>query len=64
MCIREAQALAREAIDVRRLEPGRSVCGDVAVAEVVGVDQDDVRAVLGGGARSGDGQHENERGDL
>ena len=47
MRVGETDAFARQPIDVRRLDARGAVGGDVAVAEVVGVDQDDVRPGLG-----------------
>ena len=43
VAVGEPQAFLREPVDVRRLDRGRAVAAEVAVAEVVGVDQDDVR---------------------
>jgi len=42
MGVREAQALRRELVDVRRLEFCCAVATDVAIAEIVGVDHHDV----------------------
>src|SRR5678810_553693 len=47
MRIGETKPRLGEAIDVRRLNRRRPIRGDVAVAEVVGHDQDDVRLFLG-----------------
>ena len=47
MRIGEAQARLGEAIDVRRRERCRAVRGHVAVAEIVGVDEDDVGSLRG-----------------
>ncbi len=47
MCVGETDAFARQPIDVRRLDARGAVGGDIAVAEIVGVDQDDVRPGLG-----------------
>jgi hypothetical protein len=44
--VREADALAREAIQARRREVRLTVGAEIAVAEVVGLDQDDVRPRL------------------
>ena len=38
----EPQSLLRQPVDVRRLDPRRPVAADVAIAEVVGINQDDV----------------------
>ena len=45
----EGDAFSREFIDVRGLDLLRAVGGDVAVAEVIGHDHDDVGFVSGGG---------------
>ena len=44
MCVGEANAFARETIDVRRLQLRLAVGSDVAVAQIVGVDEHHVRA--------------------
>jgi len=46
----EPEALPRQPIDVRRPDPRRPVAPDVAVPQVVDIDEDDVRR-LGGGLR-------------
>ena len=46
MRIGEPEPLLREAVHVRRLQRPRTVGRHVAVAEIVGVDEDDVRARL------------------
>jgi hypothetical protein len=43
----EVDALLRDAVDIWRLHRGRAIAGDVAIAEVIGVDQDDVRLLRG-----------------
>ena len=45
--IGKAQSLARQPIDVRRLHCRRTIRRDVAVTEIVHVDEDDVRTRLG-----------------
>jgi hypothetical protein len=51
MGVGEAEAFAGEAIDVGRLHAGGAVAAQVAVAEVVGVEEDDVGfAGVGGGS--------------
>src|SRR5688500_13624980 len=40
MRVGEAKAFAREAIDVRRLDTGGAVATEIAIAKVIGVDQD------------------------
>ena len=52
MNIGETEAALGEAIDVRGFYGGGSVAGGVAVAEVVGIDEDDV----GLGVRRGGGE--------
>ena len=44
----EAHAGRRGAIEVRRLDPRRAVAADVAVAEIVGIHEDDVGKPRGG----------------
>ena len=34
----------RQAIDMRRLHAGSAVATDIAIAEIVGIDEDDVRS--------------------
>jgi hypothetical protein len=63
--VREPHALAREAVDVGRADIGRSIAAEVAVAGVVGHDEDDVRP-HGGGAggrscRESDGEGDGEQ---
>ena len=57
--VREPDALACQPVDVRRLQARRAVGGDVAVAQIVGVDEHDVRRVLR--RRIGSGECEQER---
>src|SRR4029453_9515301 len=46
MCVRETKPRLGKAIDVGRLNRRRTIGGDIAVAEIVGHDEDDVRPVL------------------
>lgn len=41
--IRESHTLARELVDARRLDLRRPVATEVAIAEIVGDDEEDVR---------------------
>ena len=62
--VREAHALGVETVHVRGLEHGVAVGGDVAVALVVGEEEDDVRALAGergGGGGGGTGEQCDER---
>ena len=45
MRVGEAAALAREPVEVRRLRVLRAVAAEVAVADVVGEDEDDIRPI-------------------
>ena len=45
MGIGEAESFAGEAVDVRRADFGGAVAADVAVAQIVGVNQDDVGTI-------------------
>ena len=56
----EPQALPRQPVDVRRADPRRPVTPDVAVAQVVGIDEDDVRPLGGGRQARGQDRHERE----
>ena len=58
----EPRAARREPIDVRRPDPGRTVAAEVAIAEVVGIDEDDVRAARGGGGRACESQRKRQHG--
>ncbi len=49
MGVGEASAFLGEAIDVGGADFGGTVAGEVAVAEVIGVDEDDVGFVCGEG---------------
>ncbi len=51
MAVGEAKPFTGEPVDVRSLDPLGAVAADIAVAEVVRVDQDDVRL---GGAEGGE----------
>ena len=58
----EPQALPRQPVDVRRADPRRPVAADVAVAQVVGIDEDDIRRIGGSRRTSGQGRREREDG--
>ena len=47
MRVGEPEALPRQPINVRRPDPRRPVTPDVAVPQVVGIDEDDIRRVGG-----------------
>ena len=51
--IREAHALAREPVEVRRRETLRPIDADIGVTEVIGQDEDDVRRPFRRGGRAG-----------
>src|SRR4029453_409991 len=62
MRVGETQPLLRESIDVRRLQRRRTVSRHIAIAKIVGHDQDDVRFFLGERARRAREHHRNEAG--
>jgi hypothetical protein len=43
MRVGEAQAFGGEPIDVRRFDARRAIASDIAVAQVIGIDEHDVR---------------------
>jgi predicted TIM-barrel enzyme len=47
MRIREPDAMTRQAIDVRSADTGCAVATDVAVTQIVGVQQDNIRPLHG-----------------
>ena len=65
----EPDALPGQAVELRRLEPRLAVGAEIAVAEIVGLDQQDVRLPRGGRilrlspAGEGQGERKNQRND-
>jgi hypothetical protein len=61
--IGEAHALGVEEVEVGRLEDGISVGGEIAVALIIGEDEENVRTLGGGGGggRFGEGEKEGRR---
>ena len=62
MRIGEIQPLLRQPVDARRQPRSRPIAAHVAEAQVIGVDQDDVRRLAGAGEgpkdREADGKHD------
>ena len=61
MSVGEPQPLPRQAIDVRRSDPRRTVTADIAIPQVVGIDKHNIRHVGGGSRTSGQDRHEGEQ---
>ena len=61
MEIGEAHALGVEEVEVGRLEDGISVGGEIAVALIIGEDEENVRT-LGGGGGDGEGREREKEG--
>ena len=62
MRVGEAQTFIGEAVEVRRRHTRRAVAAGVALAEVVGVEQDDVGPVGGGRGRAKNDEQEKAEG--
>ncbi len=60
MRVGEPQALSRQAIDVRRPDSRRAVTPDVAVPQVVGIDEYNIWCVSGGRWTCGQDRYEGE----
>jgi hypothetical protein len=56
--MRELRALLRHAVEVGRLELRMPVAGEVAMAEIIGEDEDDIGTGSGGNERRGAENHE------
>ena len=57
---REPQSFSGEAVDVRRLERGSTIGGDVAVPEVIGHDDNDIRFLSGEKRRESGEENDND----